>query len=109
MMQLSIRGADDRRTDPTDLSRRSVTRHHFIYRRVRRVARCRRALPTPRASEEEGSSGRAAWPSKEGPPDTRRYFADSPGKLCRRDRIPASATRRASRPNLVYDARYIGR
>lgn len=55
------------RTDPTDLSRRSVTRHHFIYRRVRRVARCRRALPTPRASEEEGSSGRAAWPSKEGP------------------------------------------
>lgn len=31
------------------------------------MARCRRALPTPRASEEEGSSGRTAWPSKEGP------------------------------------------
>lgn len=57
----------------------SVTRHHSISSPVRRVE----ASPLPCLASEGGSSGFSV--AVKGMADTRRYFADFPGKLCRRE------------------------
>lgn len=57
----------------------SVTRHHSISSPVRRVE----ASPLPCLASEGGSSSFSV--AVKGMADTRRYFADFPGKLCRRE------------------------